>query len=212
MSCHLSKRDATGIEKNTHCGWPAASSLCTPLRNRQLELCRYWIWKRQLNQLLSGHFAIDYKDGVIICHYFCLCARLASIDEDGRFSKAMCARVSVWAGVDTHTHTHTKQGGKWGERALTATRSVGERRDVCVKTRDLMKFRKRDGRSSPPCRDIAAVALCINFCRQSALAAEAGCMDQNRISTLWQYKVSCLKLDCFWSFEQKFCLANLDSW
>ena len=65
--------------------------LCISNRNRQLELGRYGIWKSQLNQLLSWHFAIDYKDEVIICHYFCLCARLASIDEDGRFSKGLCA-------------------------------------------------------------------------------------------------------------------------
>lgn len=50
---------------------------------------------RQLNQLISWHFAIDYKDEVIICHYFCLWARLASIDEDGRFSKGLCACACV---------------------------------------------------------------------------------------------------------------------
>lgn len=70
---------------------------CIPNRNRQLELGRCGIWKRQLNQLLSHHSAIDYKGGVIICHYFCLCARLASIDEDGRFSKGLCACVCVCA-------------------------------------------------------------------------------------------------------------------
>lgn len=58
--------------------------LLLPNRNR-LELRVYGVWKRELNQLLSHHVAIDYKDDVIIRHYFCLCARLASIDEDGRF-------------------------------------------------------------------------------------------------------------------------------
>lgn len=116
------------------------------------------------------------------------------------FSKATCAHgsVRVWS----ERTKKEKRGGKRGERALAG--ALERRRDVCVKTRALMKFRKRDGRSSPPCRDIAAVALCINFCRQSALAAESGCMDQNRISSLWQYKVRSLKLDTFWSFEQKF--------
>lgn len=41
----------------------------------------------------------------------------------------------------------------------------------------------------PPCRDIAAVALYVSFCRQSALAAEAECMHQSGISSLWQCKV-----------------------
>lgn len=69
---------------------------CIPNRSRQLELGRYRIWKKQLNQLLSRHLAIDYKDEVIICHYFCLYARLASIDEDGRFSKGLCACACVF--------------------------------------------------------------------------------------------------------------------
>lgn len=38
----------------------------------------------------------------------------------------------------------------------------------------------------PPCLAIAAVALYISFCRQSALAAEAEHMHQSRIRKLWQ--------------------------
>lgn len=35
-----------------------------------------------------------------------------------------------------------------------------------------------------PCLDIAAVALYISFCRQSALVAEAECVHQSRIISL----------------------------
>ena len=49
----------------------------------------------------------------------------------------------------------------------------------------------------PPCLQIAAVALYISFCRQSALAAEAECTHQSRIRSLWQYKVRTPKLNCF---------------
>lgn len=64
----------------------------------------------------------------------------------------------------------------------------------------------------PPCLDIAAVALYISPCRQSALAAEAECMHQSRISSIWQYKFRSWTTKVglfFWRFEQKFCFANL---
>lgn len=85
-------------------------NLLLPNRNRQLELARYELWKRQLNQLFSHHFAIDYKDDVIIRHYFCLRARLASIDEDGGFfSKGLCAHPCVCLGAQDGVNTTTKK-------------------------------------------------------------------------------------------------------
>lgn len=55
-----------------------------------------------------------------------------------------------------------------------------ERHDACVKTRAPEDIQK-EGWSILSCLDIAAVALYISFCRQSALVAEAECMHQSGI-------------------------------
>lgn len=130
-------------------------NLLLPNRNRELELARYELWKRQLNQLFSHHFAIGYKDDVIIRHYFCLRARLASIDEDGGFLKGLCAHPCVCLGAQEGVNTTSKEKDREKtvaneEREQAAMWSVGERHDVCVKTRAPRKLRKRDGRSALP--------------------------------------------------------------